>query len=27
VTRVENDVQLRCSLYRRYFQDRWQRPA
>lgn len=27
VTRVENDVQLRCSLYRRYFQDRWERPA
>lgn len=27
VTRVENDVQLRCSLYRRYFQDRWEQPA
>lgn len=27
VTRVENDVLPRCSLYRRYFQDRWKRPA
>jgi len=27
VTRVENDVQLRCSLYRRYFQARWESPA
>jgi hypothetical protein len=27
VTRVENDVQPRCSLYRRYFKDRWESPA
>ncbi len=27
VTRVENDVRPRCSLYRRYFQNRWERPA
>lgn len=25
VVRVENEVQLRCSLYRRYFQDRWEK--
>ncbi len=27
VSRVENDVKPRCSLYRRYFQNRWERPA